>query len=257
MNNYYQVLGVSQQASPQEIKAAYRSLSKKYHPDKNGGEPYFEEKFKELQRAYEVLSDPGTRQIFDNYLNEMEHPGSQEWAPASVLAKKSSRVKTIFIILLFSIIPGILIWSQLHEAQEKEAIELRRINKALLERKETKTDTLNQDVLPFLQKVASMHRNQEMEDTSPAIRQLLSEQRRLDSAANPAAFAQRERTLMQSFFKIGTAQEDVLKLQGRPTAVDRNMSTGEQTWHYGEDNVTFKDGRVTSYDNVDGRLKVK
>ncbi|MBV8256158.1 MAG: J domain-containing protein [Chitinophaga sp.] len=68
MNNYYQILDVSQQATQDEIKAAYRRLSKKYHPDLNGGDKYLEEKFKELQQAYEVLSNPSRRIIHDAYL---------------------------------------------------------------------------------------------------------------------------------------------------------------------------------------------
>ena len=55
--NPYDVLGVSKDASDQEIKRAYRKLSKKYHPDLNH-EPGAEEKFKEVNEAYEILSDP-------------------------------------------------------------------------------------------------------------------------------------------------------------------------------------------------------
>ena len=64
--DYYEVLGLSKGASEQEIKKAYRSLAKKYHPDMNH-EPGAEEKFKEINEAYEVLSDPQKKANYDQF----------------------------------------------------------------------------------------------------------------------------------------------------------------------------------------------
>lgn len=63
----YEVLGVGKSASKDEIKKAYRKLANKYHPDKNLDDPSAEEKFKEVKRAYEVLSDDGQRSTYDAY----------------------------------------------------------------------------------------------------------------------------------------------------------------------------------------------
>jgi curved DNA-binding protein len=63
--DYYQILGVDKKATTEEVKRAYRKLAMKYHPDRNPGNKSAEEKFKEINEANEVLSDPKKRQRYD------------------------------------------------------------------------------------------------------------------------------------------------------------------------------------------------
>ena len=65
--DYYDVLGVQKNSSPEQIKAAYRKLAVKHHPDKNPGNKSSEEKFKEASEAYHVLSDKERKQNYDNF----------------------------------------------------------------------------------------------------------------------------------------------------------------------------------------------
>jgi molecular chaperone DnaJ len=65
--DYYEVLGVGQNASEEEVKRAYRKLAVKFHPDKNPDDPHAEERFKELGEAYDVLMDPDKRAAYDRF----------------------------------------------------------------------------------------------------------------------------------------------------------------------------------------------
>lgn len=67
MKDYYEILGVPRNATQEEIKKAYRKLVRQYHPDLNKNDPEAEKKFKEINEAYEVLSDPEKRAKYDKY----------------------------------------------------------------------------------------------------------------------------------------------------------------------------------------------
>jgi molecular chaperone DnaJ len=65
--DYYEVLGVSRDATPDDLKKAYRKLAVKFHPDKNPGDKTAEDKFKEVSEAYDILNDADKRAAYDRY----------------------------------------------------------------------------------------------------------------------------------------------------------------------------------------------
>src|SRR5262245_52836921 len=68
MSTLYHVLGLSREASEQQVKAAFRALARRFHPDVNAGDQIAEQRFKEVNQAYETLADPKARVAYDRAL---------------------------------------------------------------------------------------------------------------------------------------------------------------------------------------------
>src|SRR5881397_3297280 len=81
--DFYQMLGVKRDASEKEIRAAYRKLARKHHPDVNPGDKAAESRFKEINSAYEVLSDGDKRSKYDRYGERWEQAEAFEKARAA------------------------------------------------------------------------------------------------------------------------------------------------------------------------------
>jgi molecular chaperone DnaJ len=81
--DYYDLLGVPRKASAKDIRAAFRKLARKYHPDLNPGDKAAEEKFKQLQEAYDVLSDSKKRQMYDQYGFYSDNVPSGDYGPGA------------------------------------------------------------------------------------------------------------------------------------------------------------------------------
>jgi len=81
--DYYELLGVPRKATPKDIRTAFRKLARKYHPDLNPGDKASEEKFKQLQEAYDVLSDTKKRQMYDQYGFYSDNVPTGDYGPRS------------------------------------------------------------------------------------------------------------------------------------------------------------------------------
>jgi len=99
VKDYYYFLGVPQNASAKDIKKAYRKLSLKYHPDKNENDDYFSDRFKEVKEAYETLTDPQRKRIYDQNLNSQQRnvksilpPKIKNFSASKIRAQKDEEI---------------------------------------------------------------------------------------------------------------------------------------------------------------------
>ncbi|MDR2238306.1 MAG: DnaJ domain-containing protein [Chryseobacterium sp.] len=99
MKDYYYFLGISQDASEEDIKKVYRKLSLKYHPDKNENDDFFADRFREIQEAYETLSDPARRRAYDQNLESHQKsfrynvpPAIKTFTANKIHAKKGEEI---------------------------------------------------------------------------------------------------------------------------------------------------------------------
>ena len=98
--DYYDVLGVGKNASPEELKSAYRKLAVKYHPDKNPNDKTAEDKFKEASEAYGVLSDKSKKENYDNFGHAAFESGGGQGGFGGFNGSDFSDILKIFLEIL-------------------------------------------------------------------------------------------------------------------------------------------------------------
>ncbi|MFN8575537.1 MAG: DnaJ domain-containing protein [Candidatus Sericytochromatia bacterium] len=92
MKNYYHILGIELDANDNEIKKAFKLYAFKMHPDKHNGDKFFEERFKEINQAYETLSDIGKKRIYDLDLKRKEINNQSFVSKENALRKKEQEL---------------------------------------------------------------------------------------------------------------------------------------------------------------------
>lgn len=94
MSDYYETLGLSRNATQDDIKKAYRKSALKHHPDRNPGDPQSEKRFKEISEAYEILSDEKKRQIYDQYGADALRAGAGGGSPHGGFSSMEEALRT-------------------------------------------------------------------------------------------------------------------------------------------------------------------
>ncbi|MCH8319197.1 MAG: DnaJ domain-containing protein, partial [Bacteroidetes bacterium] len=97
----YEILGVAKSTSKDEIKAAYKKLALKYHPDKNPDNPAYEEHFKKVNEAYQTLSDDKSKAVYDSKLRYAQSAIRQRYRPSYRKDIHLSGLKQTIIITAF------------------------------------------------------------------------------------------------------------------------------------------------------------
>lgn len=239
MVNAYQVLGIRNFATQKEIKTAYRKMSKIYHPDLHHGNTFYEEKFKEIQIAYETLSNIERRMELDSYLRKLHHEevaykqdeksskgGQQEvfneagyYTTNSVKLRPGARKEIIKILVPFVVIlmlTGVFIF----RLGEESAI--------------TDHVTNNSVTVP---------------DTCQSLA-LLNDQQGESLIINDKEVNDR------GYFSMNATRGNVRMIQGDPDNIVEVRSLNQEIWYYEMSSVTFEKGRLSEYANISDNLKI-
>lgn len=250
LENDYRTLGLEPGAKASEVKRAYRSLAKKWHPDRHQLEPrearsIAEKKFREIDEAYRRISKargkiPPVRQGGDSGAPK---PGAHPETSKSTTAFATSRLRAAkFFEAAFGFTRRPRFRARLLSAARPTPIPAAALFILIV-------------FLPLLSPIAPDQPLDVLQKLMPAPprRGAPLPARPPETTATPPVFhpALPKPETPANFFTLGSTASIVLKVQGRPTQV-----LGD-TWTYGVSEVHFKNGRVFGYNNFDGELRVK
>ena len=300
MKDYYYILGLSPNATLDDVKVAFRKLSKKFHPDHNDGDKYFEEQFKAIREAYETLIDPDKRSDYDaayghaptersfksepqdrtqpkkdttGQATSAENTGSSANSDSSDSGGKSngqgsSQNKGEFFhnsnknsaskkdteakrkrrgdVVGYSIIAGLIFISVLTVAvntnSRPSTTQVASSNYPSTSSRPTSDTTVVRFKMP-----APVYDSAQVAAASDS-------KFKAFIAKGLAIMKKQPRTKYAAFFTIGSRKEEVLRLQGTPTTIDKYPTS--EVWSYDLSTITFKRGIVNEYQNLGDNLHV-
>lgn len=282
MTNYYKILGVADFSSQEEIKKAFRKLSKKFHPDVNDGDEFFANKFRELKEAYDFLTDDSKRASLDSFLRGgSSHQSTQNNTYKEDKNRQKAQEE----------------FRRKQKAEEEELLrkaeeyrKSRKKNKYDFDKKEYEKELNNKIGKPSNNKKKSswlpagfigamvafgiykcndfnnrsnyppIVDNNYVDSVSSAVVDYSSGV--VDSSYTggndynyqntaQSSYDTQDLVTNQEFYTLGSSKEEVKRIQGSPTRISNYETIGE-IWGYGSSTITFKNGRVYEYsDNQD------
>jgi hypothetical protein len=124
MKDYYYILGVDAKCTTADVREAYRKLSKKFHPDLNQNDAYFENRFKDIQEAYETLGDPSKRKRYDASFSYAKPPSfTGQPPPKQKYYPRTTAIDVVFTIILISVtlLFGNYVWKAINGSKAAKA----------------------------------------------------------------------------------------------------------------------------------------
>ncbi|MGA2937814.1 MAG: DnaJ domain-containing protein [Syntrophobacteraceae bacterium] len=254
----FRALGLEQGAKPSEVKQAYRTLVKKWHPDRHHSKPYetraiAEKKFREIDEAYRRITGSWTKTAHlaggragygdrraagpGTAPHAAQRPGIKAHAAAvaRTLAKIDigvfSRAKIVVPVLLLA--AAVFILTQLPSFFQDNAVD---------------TETLGPPTVEHPPGAKDPNSPEPPETTSPQSSANLTA---IPSPVLPSALLQPQPAAPSAFFTLGSTASEVLAIQGAPSRVQG------QIWTYGLSEIQFRNGRVSKFNNFDGSLRVR
>ena len=223
MANYYKILGLRDFSSHEEVKIAYKKLSKKFHPDLNNGDEFFEELFKQIQNAYEILSDPKSKAIYDNKLDS-NYPSNSTKTEEDEDTRSTQNTPTHYFTI-----------GSPKDHVAKVQGTPSSISKFEILNKETWEYDYN--TVEFKHGLVYQYNNFNGD---------------LRVQLHPSSPTDRI-----EYFTVGSLKDVVIEVQGTPDSISKYESLNVETWKYGYSTIKFKSGRVDEYNNSSKNLKVQ
>lgn len=253
MKNYYKILGVSHDATTEDIKRAYCKLSGLYNPKELPGDRHIEERFIDITLAYRTLTNTEKRSEYDKILCSLDL-NAHNYVQNNAIIKGQERAWLYaagIVSLLLGIAtyvymstPGTVLISK-HEENKPSMPNIQNVmvNTVSDTHLENRADFFTKD-----KKAAKKHAPSVLAENEKILNVLQTEMKAIDSPDI--------QTVVQATYYKGSTKKEVLIIQGTPSAIVKYDDNSE-LWQFGNSTISFEKGIVASYNNADRNLWIK